>query len=267
MDKEDFAKSYEEDLLKKPPLLHGLYLYDPHDPHDFGSPSSPASAAGFGSAVSAGFGSAVSAGFGSPSSAVSAGFGSPSSAVSAAGFGSPSSAASTGHRYNCQHGVRKDTCMKCWGLIQERSEKPTAWGIFCEHGYNKHHLKSQGKFCVYPECSSNTMRNYTQRKGSTDSTNEFNTHMENMENMEIQDHPFTQGVITSEMTVLEPKPKPVKLFDHIGAFEDDDDELGGGRKKYRKSVKKSSKKYSKKSKKKSSRKARKARKARKSSRK
>jgi hypothetical protein len=260
MDKERFEELYQQDLLNTPPLFNGLYLYDPRDPRDFGSPSSPASAAGFGSPSSA-----VSAGFGSPSSAVSAaGF---DSAVSAAGFGSPSSAASTGHRYNCQHGVRKDTCMKCWGLIQERSEKPTAWGIFCEHGYNKHHLKSQGKFCVYPECSSNTMRNYTQRKGSTDSTNEFNTHMENMENMEIQDHPFTQGVITSEMTVLEPKPKPVKLFDHIGAFEDDDDELGGGRKKYRKSVKKSSKKYSKKSKKKSSRKARKARKARKSSRK
>ena len=216
-------------------------------------------------AAAAGFGSPDSAaqlGVMSPTSAAAAGFGSPATAgfgsLTAAGFGSPTA---TDSPNKCPHGLRrKDACHECWQSKQVSG--PTAYGIYCKHGENKHLNKKKGKLCGDPECDD--IRDYTLR--------EFVTHRES-----VQQHPFTQGVIgdsakmfyspipnsaglSSPFTGSVVKPvRRVKLFDDPRVFESSSDEMIGGRKKYRKSkrkVRKSSRKSKRKGRK-SSRKSKK----------
>lgn len=57
----------------------------------------------------------------------------------------------------CNHGRRKNTCRECYNKIMTLRESKglprKAWGVFCEHGYNKH---TKGNKCPYsdsnPDC-------------------------------------------------------------------------------------------------------------------
>jgi hypothetical protein len=171
-----------------------------------------------------------------PSSAAAAGFGSPRSA---AGFGSPTA---TGSPNTCQHGRRKDTCKECWQLKQVNG--PTAYGIYCKHGLNRHDNKQKGILCRDPECDET--RGYTPR--------EYVKHKASVQ------PPYTQQGVIKTQTSEPPIPNsvgfsqftaatPVRRHNLFGTkvFDNSDDENGmfGGRKKYRKSkrkVRKSSRK-------------------------
>jgi len=178
--------------------------------------------------------SAAAAGFGSPSSA--AGFGSPSSA---AGFGSPPA---TGSPNTCQHGRRKDICKNCWQLKQMKG--PTANGIFCKHGLNRHNKKLRGILCGDPECDET--RGYTPREFVTHKTSfQPPSTQQGVIETQTSEPPIPNSVGFSQFTAA----TPVRRHNLFGTkvFDSSDDENGmfGGRKKYRKSkrkVRKSSRK-------------------------
>ena len=171
-----------------------------------------------------------------PSSAAAAGFGSPSSA---AGFGSPPA---TGSPNTCQHGRRKDICKNCWQLKQMKG--PTANGIFCKHGLNRHNKKLRGILCGDPECDET--RGYTPREFVTHKTSfQPPSTQQGVIETQTSEPPIPNSVGFSQFTAA----TPVRRHNLFGTkvFDSSDDENGmfGGRKKYRKSkrkVRKSSRK-------------------------
>ena len=193
-----------------------------------------------------------------------AGFGSPVSAA-AAGFGSPGSASSQKKR--CPHNLRKDACRKCWSEYNaDRISKglaPEAWGIFCKHGINKF-----TKSCTNPECVEQRGKSivYTSQEPEPRVTSQFQQPtgvIPDSARMFEPPIPKSAGLSFSPLEVSQVNPVKKNL-----SYNDSDDEMGGGRRKYSKKSKSKARKSSKKSSRKSSRKARKSsRKARKSSRK
>jgi hypothetical protein len=153
-----------------------------------------------------------------PSSAAATGFGSPASA----GFVPPNATDI------CTHRKRSDSCKDCFIEFNEdrklKGLPPIGRGYYCKHGTNKY--KKTNK-CPYPEC--NEKRPYTKTFAPPSAE---------------EPQPLYQHIPESARTQYPPIPQN---FSH-----------GGGRRKYRKSSKKSKRKSSKKSKRKSYRKARKS---------
>ena len=245
MDGYGYGYNSEDDLLSGP--QRGLSGFLETSDAGFGFPAAAAAAPAAAAAAAAAAAPAAAA----PAAAAAA----PAAAAPAAGFGSPDSAASAYMILKCKHGLKRNSCSKCF---QEHNElrksfgyAPEAWGIFCKHGHNKYVNKRLAKKdpsglgrCGDPECIATKPYEYKR--------------------VEDLGNPEEQG---SSADV--PNVKPFNLFGTKVFYDSDDEDMGGGgKKKYRKlrSVKKSkrsSRKY-----RKSSRKYRKSsRKYRKSSRK
>jgi hypothetical protein len=195
-------------------------------------------------------------------------FGSPGSAA-AAGFGSPGSASSQKKR--CPHNLRKDACRKCWNQYNaDRISKglaPEAWGIFCKHGINKF-----TKSCTNPECVEQRGKSivYTDQEPESRGTMQFQQPtgvIPDSARMFEPPIPRSAGLSFSPLEASQVNPVKKNLFGS-SVFDNSDDEMSGGRRKYSKKSKRKARKSSRKSKKKARKSSRKSsRKARKSSRK
>ena len=189
----------------------------------------------------------ASPGFMSPSyAAASPGFSSPSYAAASPGFMSPGSASSQKNR--CLHNLRKDTCKKCWKEYNDdrisKGFAPEARGIFCKHGINKFTKKKCAECNAYS--GQDTMQFQQPTGVIPDSARMFEPPI-----------PKSAGLSFSPLEASQVNPVNKNLFGPRVFYSSDEGEMGGGRRKYRKSSKKSKRKSSKKSKRKSSRKARK----------
>ena len=178
---------------------------------------------------------AASPGFVSPgSAAASPGFSSPSYAAASPGFMSPGSASSQKNR--CPHNLRKDTCKQCWILYNDdrisKGLAPEARGIFCKHGINKFTKK-----CA--ECNAYSGEDTMQFQQPTgvidDSARTFYPPI-----------PNSAGLSFSPLEVSQVNPVNKNLFGTRAYYSNDDGEMGGGRRKYRKSSNKSKRKSAKK---------------------
>jgi hypothetical protein len=239
-----YGYNSEDDLLSGP--QRGLSGFLETSDAGFGFPAAAAAAPAAAAAAAAAPAAAAAA--------AAAGFASP--AAAAAGFASPGSAASAYMALKCNHGLKRNSCSKCFQTQNELRESlgdaPKGWGIFCRHGFNKYVNKALAKKdpsglgrCGDPECIA---------------TKPYKR-VEHLEDLEDLGDPEEQGSSADVPNV--------NLFGTKVFYDSDNEDMGrGGKKKYRKlrSVKKSkrsSRKY-----RKSSRKYRKSsRKYRKSSRK
>lgn len=192
-------------------------------------------------------GAYASPGFMSPGSAAAQpSFMSPGSASAQPSFMSPGSASSQKNR--CPHNLRKDTCKQCWKEYNDdrisKGLAPEARGIFCKHGINKFTKK-----CA--ECNASSGEDTMQFQQPTgvidDSARTFYPPI-----------PNSAGLSFSPLEVSQVTPVNKNLFGTRAYYSNDEGEMSGGRRKYRKSSKKSKRKSSKKSKRKSSRKAKKS---------
>lgn len=196
----------------------------------------------------------------SASASAPSGFSSPGSA-SAASFGSPGSASS--RKNICPHGRRRDTCKECWKQYNDdrisKGLEPEAFGIFCKHGINKFMKNS----CTDPECIKQRRKPvaYSGQESEPRVTMQFlqpTGVIPSSARTFEPPIPKSAGLSFSRLEASEVTPVTRNLFE-TRVFDSSDDEMRerGGRRKYRKSSKKSKRKSSKKSKRKSSRKARK----------
>ena len=242
MDGYGYGYNSEDDLLSGPQRGLSGFLETSDAGFGFPAAAAPAAAAPAAAAPAAAAPAAAAAGFASPAAAA-AGFGSPGSA----GFGSPSSAASAYMVLKCKHGLKRNSCSKCFQkqneLIESLGYAPKGWGIFCKHGHNKYVNKRLAKKdpsglgrCGDPECIATKPYEYKR--------------VEDLEDLEDLGNPEEQG---SSADV--PNVKPFNLFGTKVFYDSDNGDMGGGgEKKYRKlrSVKKSkrsSRKYRKSSRK------------------